>query len=483
MRNKFLILCFLVVILGITGCETKTEPIQQDKPAVQENEEGASEEIDEITIEEIDKGIRLSLKEKWKRPITYFTTWENDDVVTFLYEHFKGDLQKNELFRLDLKNKKLDKLLEVEGDLWNGAFDPVSEKFVYSIGLEELYVKDLHDESRKIMDNVNWYNMSPDHQYIVLSANSKQYLYHVKTDHLIETELIPEMDYIFSNLVADWNIDSIHISSIPNGQGSLLNVIDARENKLAAGIDLKDAIISYPKWSPDGKHLAFLVQSPEYSEYIFEQPELYFLMSDKIGILNIETHATEYISLDEQLIVKSLQWKSDSKGLFFETASIDSCKKIMDSELENKEISVTVQYMEIGKDIKAVLDFVKKIQYTDVYSSVFPLDLINDDFIYSGYFDDKEYLMKRNIENEKIDVLYEEIGYIDSWCSLENLILFSTSSGVYHIDQSFNVDLIYDTSEYTDIPLISPNCNQLMITHESEDENYLEFITLDEYKH
>jgi len=398
MLKKILFTILLIVALSVTGCRgTEVEDISsginedEDGNNQETNEEGTkeNEELKGFKIDKTGKNTKIVFENNdYFRGPRYSVKWGNGDNFIFSSQYSNNDNISNIFYNFNIYKGSIDKLFNIDGEMW-GAGEIVEEgnEIIYSHnGFDGLYSLKKDGIVNQITKAQSWFHFSPDGKRIVINgipadgsddSEYKRYIYDVEKGLLEESSLIPNMDYVFSFIAARWSPDSIHISSQTGDKENRLTIINGAKNSLEKEIIIDDSLISFPIWSPDGKKLAFMVQTKDKGQYIIEGEELYFYMSDKIGIYDTEDNSVSYIDLDDQLTVNSPIWNEDSKGIFLQTVSTKMADKIIDRSMEGqKKIEINFNYLDLYS--RKTINIFKNeaiMDYYNIPSVIHPIEL------------------------------------------------------------------------------------------------------------
>lgn len=512
MVKKFLLVILLILSLSVTGCrgtdvEDTNSEVNEDKDEIVQDTNDDLEDMEELDGLRVDKSgentrIIFDNKGNFRAPI-YNVKWENGNNFVLFHRYFKDNDVRNQIYNFNTTNKTIDKLFEIEGELW-GLLELVKggSEVIYSHnGFDGLYSLNQDGAVNQITKAQGWYHFSPDKKRIIINgiaadgsedSEYKRYIYNTEEGLLEESPLIPNMDYAFSGIAATWSPNSIHISSQTGDRQNKLTIINGVENMVEKEILIEDSIISFPNWSPDGSKLAFLVQSKDKGRYVLEGNELYFYMSNKVGIYDTTDKSVSYIDLVDELTFSTIMWKKDSQGLFVETVSTKMADKLIDKTGEgSKTIEANFKFIDLNTN--KVINIFKKdatYEYYNIPIIALPIELYdNNKLLYYTFKEDSYSIRVFDLEKNEDTEIFEDKYYYDGrWYQAEEGIIFVTNKGIFLINNSFKVTMIVDYDLYRENDVISidasisPDHKKAIIGVEyqpdSGKKNFLEIVDL-----
>lgn len=394
----------------------------------------------------------------------YQVKWTNNEEIFFNYKIANEYNETNVFYSFDISNNILEERFDIEERIWDGHVANEGKSLIYSSdGFNGLY--SLNDDGTivKIATKQSWYSISPDNTKIIVNGipdgqdSDKQfirYLYSIDNNTVLELSDIPNIEYVFSSIAAKWSPDSTHIVSQNGDNENSLNIINVIENKIIEKIKIQDSIIPpFPMWSPDGKKLAFMVQSKGNREYTFDDGHMYVYMADKIGIYNVEDGSVEFYNLNGKLTTDNkIQWQNNSQGVIVQTIEQNLVNMYLSEEtLDGEVLAISFDYIDVdsSKDISTILkDDIRKLGGFYEHNK-YLAGLFNDKILVYTEIKDNQYIINfLNVKNGSLTQLSDNGGHLKKIYNSEAGIYAVTMNGIFFVDNSLNHELVVDFSPY-----------------------------------
>lgn len=456
---------------GISGDNNVKADEESHNSNKDKNEDNSSKK-DNIIIEKQGESIYLKGQSKEINPITSLN-WFDSNIIRFNYTYQGDGGIQNNIYDYNISQDKLNLKFNIEGILWEWKRAHKNGIIYSNDGFNGLYYIDSNENNKRITERQEWYNVSPDGKKVIISGiptesekkEINQFIYHMDKGKLQEVNYIPRIDYVFSYIAATWSPDSTHIVSQIPKINNQINIIDINEG-IEKEIKMEKDILTKPMWSNDGKKLAFLIQSEEYKEYIFDDLEMSYYLSNKIGIYNTETKKTKIIDFKNNLTTSPIYWSEDSNGIIIETAR----KKDIESLFKNSSDKIygDVEYIDTNSGNKRrILEDTLDLSEGYPVHKVTPIELFeNNIFIFRD--NDKNIKSINIMDLEKEKIINEEIGYLYDYSRKDNDIYLISNEGVYTIDNKLNINNMIDFKSYFGESIlnvevkISPNYEKIL---------------------
>ncbi|WP_160196407.1 TolB family protein [Senegalia massiliensis] len=420
---------------------------KKTKDSKKENEENKDEKI---YIEK--QGDKTYIKSKLEsiNPITDLS-WTNNNSFSFNLT-FEDENIKNIIYKYNAEDQKLEETFHIDGVIWEWK-RANEEGIVYSNdGFDGLFYMKDKDKKKKISESQEWYNVSPDGKKIIVNGiprnsnleSNERFIYYLENDKFKDANYIPDIDYVYSYLAASWSPDSIHIVSQIPGRDDIINVIDINKG-IEKELKFGDSKLTLPTWSHDGKKLAFLIQSSKYDEYILNDLEMNYLLSDKIGIYNTDTKKLKVVDLEGKLTTSRIYWTQESGSIIIETAEIKELNDIINRNV--KKIDGNVEHISILNEKKHTV-LKDQIDISEDYPvhKITPLKLLeNGLFLFMDIDKDVKNINIMDINKGKI--LSENIGYVYDISFNNNDIYIVTDEGIFVVDENLNISNLVNFKE------------------------------------
>ena len=518
MVRKIIVFFIVAFIMILGGCKNNTVDNTLDETHIENNEsennkendeEDSSEivEVDDMTIKKMGDKIRITAngKSKYMSPFRHLK-WLEDGEFIFSYSKNVEGKTINSFYNFNGENEEIEKLFQVDKELYDSTIT-YNNGLLYSnnYGFDGLYYLDPDGNTTQIAKKHGWYNISPDGKRVIINGLAlddeddtqfKRYIFDIEKNSLIETDFIPDMDYVFSNIAATWSPSSIHISSQKGGKEDSLRVVNAIENIITKEITSPEDKISSVTWSPDGKKLGFLVQSKIYSKFIDSSDGEYIhYLSDKIGIYDIEKDTLIYKDLEYNLAVRSIAWNKDGKGIFVITTPLDKIDKYLDKTLDSK-VEYAIKHLKLDKNQisnifkgEAVIRWEGDIRNIDSI----PIMMKDDTLVYQElqYPDFFSIVKKYNIVTEKKEELFESKNYIQNSqtsISYDGNLILNTQEGIMLIDKELEGEVLFDFNSYLEEDVsfvrgsLSPDLNNVIVNviydWEIDKKNFMDIVNI-----
>ncbi|WP_130806353.1 PD40 domain-containing protein [Senegalia massiliensis] len=425
----------------------KEKENEKTKDYKKENEENRDKKI---YIEK--QGDKTYIKSKLEsiNPITDLS-WTNNNSFSFNLT-FEDENIKNIIYKYDSEKQNLEKIFHIDGTIWE--WKKVNEEgIVYSNdGFDGLFYMKDKDKKIKISESQEWYNISPDGKKVIVNGiprksnveNNERFIYYLENDKFKDANYIPDIDYVYSYIAASWSPDSIHIVSQIPGRDDIINIIDINEG-IEKELKFGNSKLTLPTWSNDGKKLAFLIQSSKYDEYILNDLEMNYLLSDKIGIYDTETKEVKIINLEEKLTTSRIYWPQESNSIIIETAKIKKLNNIISRSV--KKIDGNVEHISILNENKDTI-LEDQIDISEDYPvhKITPLKLFNNGiFLFMDI--DKDVKNINIMDINKGEILSENIGYVYDISINKNDIYIVTDEGIFVFNENLKISNLLNFKE------------------------------------
>lgn len=435
--------------------ETKKEENKKHEGEKEDNEQEIDEEQqkdngnDKIYIEKNDDSIYLKSNLDSINPITALS-WIDNSTLRFNLT-FEDQNVENIIYDFNIKQQKMEPKFHISGILWEWE-KANKDGIIYSNdGFNGLFYMDNNENKIKISETQEWYNISPDGKKVIVngipigSGNKKErFIYDLEKDKYKTADYIPEIDYVYSYIAATWSPNSTHIVSQKPGNNNTINIIDINKG-IEKSININDNILTLPTWSEDGKKLAFLIQSDKYNEYIINDLEMNYFLSDKIGIYDTQTKKVKTINLKEKVTTSGIYWSKDNKSIIIETAKAQNIEKLLKDNWA--QIKSEIEYIDIqSKKRKVVLESGIDISEDYPVHKITPIKLFSNG-IFLFMDSDKNVKSINIMEIEKNEIITKEIGYLYSYSEGKNNIYMISDEGVYIADEKLKIKELINFKE------------------------------------
>jgi len=472
MKDKKILLLFciitIVLIISLTLDENDIEGIKkiivtenedEDKEISKNNEEKENEKTKDYKEENKDEKIYIEkqgdktyIKSRLEsiNPITDLY-WTNNNSFSFNFT-FEDENIKNIIYKYNSKNENLEKTFHIDGTIWE-LKRASEEGIVYSNdGFDGLFYMKGKDKKIKISESQQWYNVSPDGKKVIVNGtpresnleSNERFIYYLENDKFKVADYIPDIDYVYSYIAASWSPDSIHIVSQVPGRDDIINIIDINEG-IEKELTFGDSKLTLPTWSHDGKKLAFLIQSSKYDEYILNDLEMNYLLSDKIGIYDTETKEVKIINLEAKLTTSRIYWAQESDSIIVETAKIKKLNNIINRSV--KKIQGNVEHISILNEKKHTI-LEDQIDISEDYPvhKITPLKLF-DSGIFLFMDIDKDVKNINIMDINKGKILSKNIGYVYDISINRNDIYIITDEGIFIANENLKISNLINFKE------------------------------------
>lgn len=464
-RGLVVVIIGLLLLTTSISCQNEAEIDKGDNQATtdENNEDGLSKDI-EVIIDQEKKQPRLVFnREKDSMSFIYQVQWTSDEEIIFYYKTSTETKETNTFYNFNTSSNSLEKRFDIEEKIWGGDVVNGGKSLIYAdYGYNELYNLNENGTIIKIAEKLSWHHISPDNTKIIINGildgqdsdeELKSYLYDIDDNTLVERSDIPNMDSVFSYIVANWSPDSTHIVSQNGDNDNSLSIINVVENKIIDKIKIQDAIIPpSPAWSPDGNKLAFMVQSKGNQEYTFDDGFMYIYMTDKIGIYNVENQSVEFYNLGKKLTINnSIRWQDNSQGVIVQTIELDLVDAYLSTKpFEDEILPISFDYIDIdpNKDISTILrDDIRKYEFYQ-HNKYFA-GLYNDSIlVYIETIEDQYIINFLNIEDNSKAQINDNNGHLERIYNSEEGLYIVTMNGIFFIDNNLEHEQVVDFNSY-----------------------------------
>ncbi|MBS4539073.1 hypothetical protein GOQ27_11410 [Clostridium sp. D2Q-11] len=497
MKDKKILIVFslitLALILSLTlidqdkgdiskGTDKQTKDISEEDRAHEDEKTGkgskgekdySSDSMDNIYLEKEGDSIYLKSSSNNINSITSLE-WFDKETIAFNFTYQEKGESKNSIYEYKTSQNKVDIKFNIEGMIWEWKRVNKNAIIYSNDGFNGLYYMNNNGDVEKISERQEWYHISPDGNKVIVNgipaksdkSENERFIYNIDKKHLQKANYIPDIDYVFSYIAATWSPDSTHIvSQIPNVNNQI-NIIDINKG-IEKEIKMDDTILTSPIWSNDGEKLAFLIQSKDYEEYIFDSIETNYYLSDKIGIYDTKTKKIKVINFKKNLTTSEIYWSEDNKGIIIQTAKIKDIQKNLISPTEN--IKGEVQYINIEtEDNMIVLEDIVDLSEGYPSHKITPIELFeNNMFMFRDGDKDIKSISIIDLDTEK--TINEDIGYLYDYSRQEENIFLISDEGIFTIDTDFKVNNIMNFKSYYGEDIlnvevrISPNHEKILL--------------------
>ena len=217
----------------------------------------------------------------------------------------------NQLWAISLSNKTKKQLTKIEGDILDFEISPNNEKAALVVNISA--PKQEEDETPKpyVIDR---YQFKQDYKDFLGSERDHIFITDLKSKESFQLSLDDTNHYLPS-----WSPDSKRIAYVTkkgdfdrhNNWDIYIQDINKKESiqlTTHPGEDSSPSGASRPKWSPDGKRIAY-----QYGG----DPDLLWYSLQEVSIIDVQSKETEYItsSLDRNTAIQS--WSEDGETIYF----------------------------------------------------------------------------------------------------------------------------------------------------------------------
>ncbi|MGO1367826.1 hypothetical protein [Senegalia sp. (in: firmicutes)] len=463
--------------------EVESQSKKEEKQSVQGDEN--------IHIKKNGNSIYLKANLDTINPITSLS-WLDKNTLRFNYT-FEDENIENIIYDYSTKEEKIEAKFNIKGIIWEWA-KANKDGIIYSNdGFNGLFYMDNKEKETKISKKQEWYSISPDGKKVIVNGvpndkgdRNERFIYDLEKNKYELANYIPDIDYVYSYIAATWSPDSTHIVSQEPGNNSRINIIDANKG-IEKKINIDNSILTLPTWSEDGKKLTFLIQSNEYKDYVINDLEIQYFLSDKIGIYDVKTKKIKIIDLKDKLTTSRVHWSRDNEKIIVETTKAENAQKLLEDDWT--QIKAKIEYINIKtKKRKEVLD--SGIDMTDDYPvhQITPIKLFSNNILL--FMDSNKDIRSINItEIDKKDIITKEIGYLYSYSEYKDNIYMISDEGIYISDDNLKIkELINFQEEYGENTLnvdakISPDYKKIVLYVQYDiDSNDKTFIEIKKIK-
>ncbi len=315
----------IAVAAGIWGTmqRIKTGP-PNDKPAepdqLIDTRSGPSE------LKQVQKGNTLAILPKHifaERAPFYLDKTKPEGASGFTFMYYYSD-RRSLFYRFNPRLNRPELCSDVPGNIDGGTVTNHGAGVLYREMVAGNYLEgNLYHQVqgrplRKILKRCNWYVISPDRRQVIAGgipfadrtqSGRKVYLYNLERRTLSEIAGVvgPEDWEELLSLTCSWSSNSRYVYLEDK-------VFDSEPLRLLKAFPADGARRSMFSWSPDGKQLAFAVQSPANAAYSLSEEHRDLFLSDRLGIYNLNDQSLRSLTFPASLI-GGFVWGQDGKRI------------------------------------------------------------------------------------------------------------------------------------------------------------------------
>lgn len=384
--------------------------------------------------------------------------WRNENIIRFNHVNETTKSISNMIYDFDIAKDSLKKMYDINGSIWGYNIVNDEKGIIYSKhGFNGLYYKEFNGKEVQITTKQNWYKISPNGNQIIISGvakestneNMKRYIYDIPKNKLTEVKDIPSMNYVFSDIAAKWSPNSVHIASQKKSNKNQINIINSSDKIIEKEIKINNDLISDSKWSPGGNKLAFLIQSEEYEDYIIDDVERNYYMSDKVGIYDVNSKEIKVIDLKGRFTTKQFMWSKNSQGIIIQSVKKDDVNQLVELDNKsNKDIEGKLQYIDINNEaIKEILKDKIFIKNGYPVHKIRPIELFENNLLI--YADEDKGLKTIDIMDlGDRKTVSNDIGFLYKYYKNDDNIYMISDRGIYIVDEKLTLKNIMNFNSY-----------------------------------
>ena len=314
----------------------------------------------------------------------------------------------NQLWAISLSNKTKKQLTKIEGDILDFEISPNNEKAALVVNISAPKQEDDETPKPYVIDR---YQFKQDYKDFLGSERDHIFITDLKSKESIQLSLDDTNHYLPS-----WSPDSKRIAYVTK-KGDFdrhnnwdiyiqdINEKEAIQLTTHPGEDSSPSGASRPKWSPDGKRIAY-----QYGG----DPDLLWYSLQEVSIIDVQSKETEYItsSLDRNTAIQS--WSEDGETIYFviEDDMKSQLARYSMSEKTIEKITPPEYYLSnysnsyVQRNNKVIFLASTTSEPAELYSlrngSVTQLTFHNQDFINKKAIGSTEEISLKSFDNEDI---------------------------------------------------------------------------------
>ncbi|TCL55352.1 hypothetical protein EDC14_10564 [Hydrogenispora ethanolica] len=321
MRKRFL--GMIAIAVGISGLIAVTAIWLAVHPANNGRGDGLSRSVDtrrgRFDLEQVRKGRTLQLitKQSFENRAPFYLDKTGPSAgAGFTFMYYYSD-RRSLFYRFNPKSNRPELCFDVKGNIDGGIITDQGHGVLYREMVVSNYLEGnlCHKKAgkplKKILKRCNWYEVSPDRRKVIAGGipfaeqghpGRQVYLYDLERDILsvLPGAVCPDDWEDLLNFSYSWSGDSryVRLEQKVFGSDSL---------RLLKNLQSPGANVSMFAWSPDGKELAFAVQTTDKAQYTISEEHRDLFLSNQLGIYNPSSQTVRYIRFSDVLIT-SIVW-------------------------------------------------------------------------------------------------------------------------------------------------------------------------------